>query len=173
LITEVFAWYSKNVRTRLNDLMPLAREYGLALQTVNIIRGMRKDYERGWVFVPQTYYERFGLTRDSLFAPENMDKAIQVVNLLANKAENHLWKGMAYITAFPRVQHRIRLACMWPLFFAAKTLAVSRNNANVILEEAKMDRKQVKEIVFKTTMFGWSNRWLFQYYEELAQPQHT
>jgi len=173
LLTEIFAWYSSVIRQRKEELMPLAREYGLALQTVNIIRGMRKDYERGWVFVPRTFYERVGLTRDGLFDPKNLDKAIQVVNMLADKAENHLWKGITYITAFPPLQHRIRLGCMWPFFFAVKTLAISRNNANVILKGAKISRKQVRDIMVRTTYFGWSNRWLLRYYKDLSVPQLT
>ncbi len=170
LLTDIFAWYSPIIRARKHQLMPLSREYGLALQTVNVIRGMRKDYERGWVFVPRTFYEEVGLTRDSLFAPENLDKAMQVVDMLANKAENHLWHGMSYITAFPRRQHRIRLACMWPLFFAVKTLAISRNNASVLMAEAKMGREQVKMIMRDTKFFGWSNHWLVRYYKYLARP---
>lgn len=173
LLTEIFAWYSPRIRIRMEQLMPLSREYGLALQTVNIIRGMRKDYERGWVFVPQTFYEQVGLTRDTLFAPENVDKALLVVNMLADKASRHLFNGISYVMAFPRHQHRIRLACMWPLFFAIKTLAVSRNNVNVILEEAKLNRDQVKKIMRDTSFFGWSNHWLFRYYRELSTPMQT
>ncbi len=170
LLTDIFAWYSPIIRERKEQLMPLSREYGLALQTVNVIRGMRKDYERGWVFVPRTFYESVGLTRDDLFAPENLDKAMQVVDMLANKAERHLWHGISYITAFPRYQHRIRLACMWPLFFAVRTLAISRNNANVLLAEAKMGRDQVNKIMQHTKFFGWSNHWLVLYYKYLARP---
>ena len=170
LLTEIFAWYSPRIKRRFDQLMPLAREYGLALQTVNIIRGMRKDYERGWVYVPKSIYERFGLTRDNLFAPENLDRAMQVVNVLADKASQHLFKGITYIVAFPRRQHRIRLACMWPLFFAIKTLAVSKNNVSVILEEAKLSRDQVKKIMRDTSLFGWSNYWLHRYYRQLSPP---
>lgn len=173
LLTDIFAWYSPIIRDRKEQLMPLSREYGLALQTVNVIRGMRKDYERGWVYVPRTFYEQVGLTRDSMFEPENLDKAIQVVDMLANKAERHLWHGMSYITAFPRRQHRIRLACMWPLFFAVRTLAISRNNANVLLAEAKMGRDQVSQIMRDTTWFGWSNHWLVRYYRLLARPPQS
>ncbi|MBN1991467.1 MAG: squalene/phytoene synthase family protein [Anaerolineae bacterium] len=169
LLTDIFAWYSPIIRERKEQLMPLSRQYGLALQTVNIIRGMRKDYERGWVFVPRTFYERVGLTRDTLFAPDNLDKAMQVVDMLADKAERHLWHGMTYITAFPRYQHRIRLACMWPLFFAVRTLAISRNNANVLIAEAKMGRQQVSKIMRDTSVFGWSNHWLVRYYRYLAR----
>ncbi len=173
LLTDIFAWYSPIIRDRKDQLMPLSRQYGLALQTVNVIRGMRKDYERGWVFVPRTFYEEVGLTRDSMFEPENIDKAMKVVDMLANKAERHLWHGMTYVTAFPRHQHRIRLACMWPLFFAVRTLAISRNNANVLLAEAKMGRDQVSMIMRHTTFFGWSNHWLVRYYRLLANPSQA
>lgn len=170
LLTDVFSWYSPFIRERQAKLMPLSRECGLALQTVNIIRGMRKDYERGWVFVPQSFYEPLGLTRDSLFEPRDVDRSLQVVERLAQKAERHLWGGLSYVMALPRRFHRIRLACMWPVYFAVGTLAVSRNNAKVILDEAKLGRDQVLEILTRTKLFGWSNHWLHFYYRRLAQP---
>ncbi|MDY6876418.1 MAG: squalene/phytoene synthase family protein [Chloroflexota bacterium] len=170
LLTDIFAWYSPAIRECKARLMPQAREFGLALQTVNVIRGMRKDYERGWVFVPRTFYEQVGLTRDGLFDPANVELALQVIDMLADKAERHLWHGIRYIWAFPRCQHRIRLACMWPYFFAVKTLALSRNNVNVLLADAKMSRDQVKKIMRDTKLFGWSNRWLAWYNNYLACP---
>jgi farnesyl-diphosphate farnesyltransferase len=173
LLTDVFSWYSPFIRQRKDQLMPLSRECGLALQTVNIIRGMRKDYERGWVFVPQTYYERYGLTRDSLFDPKNVDRSLQVVELLAQKAERHLWGGLSYVMHLPRRFHRIRLACMWPVYLAVGTLTVSRNNAKVIMDEAKLGRDQVFQILAQTRMFGWSNHWLHFYFRQLADPPQS
>ncbi len=167
LLTDIFAWYSPVIRERKDELMPLSREYGLALQTVNIIRGLRKDYDRGWVFVPQTFLDAAGLTREEFLAPGNEDKAMVVVNLLVDKAERHLQKGLEYIAAFPIHQHRIRLACMWPLFFAVKTLSMSQNNINVLLNEVKMSRKDVTGIIRQTTMLGWSNKWLNRYYHSI------
>ena len=59
---------------------------------------------------------------------------------------------------------------MWPLFFAVKTLALSRNNVNVLSSESKMSRRQVIKIIRDTKLFGWSNQWLSLYYKSLAQP---
>jgi farnesyl-diphosphate farnesyltransferase len=167
LLTDLFGWYSPIIRKRKPQLRPLAREFGLALQTVNIIRGMRKDYERGWIFVPRTFYEPLGLTSEGLFATENHDKTLQVIARLADKAEAHLHHGLNYITSIPRDHYRIRLACIWPLFFAIKTLAVSRDNVHVILTEAKITRTEVMDIIRNTTLMGWSDSWLRSYYSRL------
>lgn len=170
LMTDIYAWYSSDFKNRKDELMPISREIGLGLQTVNVIRGLRKDYERGWVFVPVTYLMQVGLTRDQFFAPGNENKAIKVVNILAEKAKNHLDHGLTYISAFPRYHHRVRLASIWPLFFAIKTLAISRNNIDVIRNEVKITRSDVKTIIRDTTLFGWSGRWLKAYYDKLNYP---
>ena len=167
LITEVFAYHSPKIREKMDELMPLSREYGLALQTVNILRGMKSDYERGWVFTPQEFLDEAGISRDDLFKPEHEHKALKVINRLTLKAEKHLRHGLEYIAAFPTHQHRIRLACMWPLFFAVKTLALSQNNINVIMSEVKMTRGDVKDIMSTTMLKGWSNKWLKKYYSDI------
>jgi farnesyl-diphosphate farnesyltransferase len=167
LLTDLFALYSPTIMERKERLFPLARHFGLALQTVNIIRGLRKDYERGWVYVPRTFYEPLGLTRDNLLSPGNAAQILKVVDRLADKAETHLQYGLNYIVNLPKWLHGLRLACMWPLLFGVRTLAVSRNNIDVILSEVKITRKDVKKIMLDTTLFGWSNGWLINYYDRL------
>jgi len=170
LLTDIFAWHTPSIEKLKRKLMPLAREFGLALQTVNIIRGMRKDYERGWVFVPVTFYEEAGLTREGLFDPLNSDLALRVVGMLADKAERHLRNGLSYTTLLPRTQRHIRLFCLWPLLFAVKTLAISRHNYNVLAAEAKITRNQVERIMFVSKLFSWSNFCLTTYYNSLFKP---
>jgi farnesyl-diphosphate farnesyltransferase len=151
--------------------MPLAREFGLALQTVNIIRGLRKDYERGWIYVPESFCAAVNLRRSDLFKPEYQIQALQVVDMMADKAERHLQKALAYVQALPRWLHTLRLACIWPLLFAVRTLALSRHNVDVLVGEVKMTREEVKTIVRDTTLFGWSNTWLESYYRRLKDGQ--
>jgi len=82
-----------------------------------------------------------------MFLTENRDRAIRVVVRLADKAERYLSNGLDYIMLLPRAQRRTRLFCIWPLLFAVKTLAISRNNGAVIAAEAKITRPHVKRIV--------------------------
>jgi len=168
LLTDIFAWYSPVIMEKKEKLLPLARHFGLALQTVNIIRGLRKDYERGWVYVPRTFYEPLGLTRDGLFDKENAPKVLRMIDRLADKADMHLQYGLDYIMSLPKWLHGIRLACMWPLLFAVRTIAVSRNNIDVVASETKISRSDVKKIIRDTTLFGWSNSWLKNYYNHLS-----
>lgn len=167
LLTNLFAWYSTAIRNKKDLLLPLAREFGLALQTVNVIRGLRKDYERGWVYVPKKFLATVNLTAQELFQPENRAEAIQVLDMLADKAERHLHGALTCVKSLPQWEHRIRLACIFPLMFAIRTLAISRRNAMVFESEAKMTRAEVKRIVMQATLWGWSNSWLDSYYQKL------
>ena len=168
LVTDLFALYSPEIAEKRDELMPLARQCGLALQTVNVIRGMRKDYERGWVFTPESFMDSAGLTRDQLFDPDYRQQALQVVTMLADKADRHLEYGLDYVKAFPRREYGIRLALMWPFYFAVRTLALSRSNPAVLGKEAKMTRQEVRSIVLDTRAFGWSNHWLDYKYRRLS-----
>ena len=167
LLTHLFAWYSFTIRNRKDTLLPLAREFGLALQTVNVIRGLRRDYERGWVFVPKKFLAQVNLTAHELFQPENRAQAIQVLDMLADKAERHLRAALTCVKTLPPWQHRIRLACIFPLMFAIRTLAISRRNDQVFENEAKISRAEVRQIVTDSMLWGWSNLWLDSYYRKL------
>ena len=169
LSTEVFAWYYPSIRAQLDRLMPMARETGLALQTVNIIRGLRKDYERGWIYVPESFCAAFNLTPKELFDPAYEAQALQVVDLLAQKAQRHLEIAVQYIRCLPPWLYRLRLACIWPMLFAVRTLAISRKNLSVLVGEVKITREEVKKIIFASSLMGWSNRWVASYYLKLLQ----
>ena len=167
LMTDLFSWHSRSIRWQHNSLMPLAREFGLALQTVNIIRGLREDYERGWIFVPDSFCTALEITREDLFRPEYLSESLQVLKKLTDKADHHLEAAMEYIKALPPWQYSIRLACVYPLMFAVRTLAISRENAAVLHGEVKMSRDEVLCIVRDTTLWSWSNFWLNNYYQKL------
>ncbi len=167
LVTQLFAWYSLNIRKKEKDIMPLAREFGLGLQTVNVIRGMREDFDRGWIYIPRNFLQEMNLSSEQLFDPKHRQQALQVLDLMTDKAERHLRQALQYVKALPWWQHGIRLGCIFPLMFAIRTLAISRRNAQVFESEAKMTREEVKRIVMQATLWGWSNSWLDSYCQKL------
>ncbi len=167
LVTQLFAWYSFTIRRRLKEIMPLAREFGLALQTVNVIRGLREDFDRGWVYIPKKFLADMGLSAEQFFDPRHREQALKVLDRMTEKAERHLKHALTYVKTLPWWQHGIRLGCIFPLMFAIRTLAVSRHNAEVFGNEAKITRDEVKQIVLDSTLWGWSNLWLDSYYKKL------
>ena len=169
LLTDVFALHSPAIAAQRDRLMGLGREFGLALQTVNIIRGMRKDFERGWIFVPETFCRDAGLDSVQLFDPAHEHAALQVLGMLAGKARRHLDNGIAYIRLLPRSERSIRLFCIWPLLFAARTLAISLSNPQVLSTEAKIKRAEVERIVGISRMLCWSNGLIDFYYKSLLR----
>ncbi|MBL8098560.1 MAG: squalene/phytoene synthase family protein [Anaerolineales bacterium] len=168
LVTQLFAWHSDEIRRKEKEIMPLAREFGLGLQTVNIIRGLREDFDRGWVYVPNNFLSEVGISSEQLFDPSCRLKALRVLDLLTNKAERHLKNALQYIKFLPWWEYGIRIGCILPLLFAIRTLSLSRNNAQVFESEAKMTREEVKKIVLHSTLWGWSNFWLDRYYNKLS-----
>ena len=167
LMTEIYTWYYPILKGYKDRMLSVSREVGLGLQTVNVIRGLRSDQRRGWMFVPYEYLQRVGIDRRQFFEPFYEQQALEVVEMLADKAQGHLSFGLPYIAAFPRRYHRVRLSNIWPLCFAIKTLARSRCNPQVVRSEVKITRQDVKRIMYQTALFGWSNHWLQTYCRRL------
>ena len=167
LLTELFTLRLSGVGADRDRMMALGREFGLALQTVNVIRGLHEDRDRGWVYVPTSFLPDALGARD-LFEPAHHDAAMAVLDKLVAKADRHLGAARAYLRMIPRRHHRVRLFCLLPLLFAVRTLAISRSNAEVLRRETKMTRREVLTITRRAKWFGFSNRWIARYCRRLA-----
>ena len=164
LLTELFALDVPAVAARRDEMMRLGREFGLGLQTVNVIRGLHADRQRGWVYVPRSFSG--GERADALFA--DPARQARVLSLLVAKADRHLDAARSYIVAIPRRRRGIRLFCLLPYLFAVRTLAVSRENADVFRAEVKIGRAEVMRIARDARLLGWSNGWVHRYAARLG-----
>ena len=168
LLTDLFALHSRAIAARRDRMMELGREFGLGLQTINVIRGLRKDFERGWIFVPESFAADAGIRREAMFEPVHHAAAMEVLDRLVSKADRHMRAAVEYVELIPRRYHRIRIFCLLPLFFGVRTLAVSRNDQRVFSDEVKIGREEVKRITRETVRRGWSNRWIRRRAAELG-----
>lgn len=170
LLTELFADRIPEVAARQDDMMKLGREFGLALQTVNVIRGLHSDWERGWIFVPDEYVPGRMLPSE-LFEEgrRTRELEVEILDRLVPKAEAHLAAAQRYISVIPGRERGIRLFCQLPYLFAVRTLAISRKNPKVFEEETKITRKEVKSIYLWCRLLGRSNRWMAWYAARLAR----
>jgi len=168
LLTELFALRLRRLRGDRARMMELGREFGLALQTVNVIRGLHEDRNRGWVYVPASFLPDHRIRPGELFEPANREAAMAVLDRLVRKADRHLAAARAYIRLIPRGNHRVRLFCLLPLLFAVRTLAISRANPMVLQRETKMTRREVEIITRRARVWGFSNGWIDWYCRRLA-----
>ncbi|MGI9628724.1 MAG: squalene/phytoene synthase family protein [Longimicrobiales bacterium] len=166
LLTDLFAARSQRVSSQKDELMEAGRGFGLALQTVNVIRGLSSDRDRGWIFVPRSFLPA-GMDPSALFRTGNEEGALLVLDTMVAKAERHFRDAQRYVTALPRSQVRIRLFCLLPLFFGLRTLAISRRNPAVLTGEVKITRKDVRSIARNSSAFGMSNLWIRWYSDRL------
>jgi farnesyl-diphosphate farnesyltransferase len=164
LLTELFALDVAAVGRQRGEMMTLGREFGLGLQTVNVIRGLHSDRERGWVYVPRSFGGEARAER--LF--DDPGTRHRVLSLLVAKAERHLDSARRYILALPRRYHGIRLFCLLPFLFAVRTLALSRANPEVFRGEVKISRPEVMRIARNARLMGWSNGWVLRYAKRMA-----
>ena len=168
LLTELFALRLSGLEGAGDRMMRRGREFGLALQTVNVIRGLHEDRDRGWVYVPTDFIADPDVRPSDLFQSGNHEIAMKVLSRLVEKAEGHLSAARAYIRMIPRRHHGVRLFCMLPLFFAVRTLALSRGNPDVLERETKMTRAEVIAVTRNAKLLGFSNRWVDWYCRRLS-----
>lgn len=154
LLTELFFLTPGVVREAREPMMALANEFGLALQTVNVIRGLHEDPERGWDFIPASF-------RD---AAVGEDTKAAVLEAMVAKAERHIAAGIRYMAGLEGVGARdIRFFCALPLLLAAATVSLSRGNPQVFRSAVKLGRPRVVRVAALTRAFCVSDRWLRWY----------
>ncbi|MEZ4414389.1 MAG: squalene/phytoene synthase family protein [Gemmatimonadota bacterium] len=171
LLTELFVLESERLMAERSGLMDLGRSFGLGLQTVNVIRGLHQDHERGWLYVPRSYLRDAGLSGGELFDHRHEGGALVVLQRLTEKADRHLSDALRYTTTLPRRLHGVRVFCALPLFFAVRTLTLSRGNARVFDREVKMTRAEVTSLVARTRALAWSNAWIRSVAGRLSRPE--
>lgn len=159
LLTDLFAERSEPIRRRHEEMSRLAVEFGLGLQTVNVIRGLSTDPSRGWIFLPRSFLPS-GVEPPELWAAPDSPAALQLLDRLIDKADRHLVAARAYVLGIPRREYGIRVFCLLPLLFALSTVRKSRSNPAVYTNEVKLTRKEVVAIARRTRFLAASNAWV-------------
>lgn len=96
--------------------------FGKGLQLTNVLRDTATDLRRGRCYIPEELLAEAGLTPGDLLDPGALPKFRPVLMRLLRIAVDHLDHGWLYTMAIPRQEVRLRLACVWPILIAIKTL---------------------------------------------------
>ena len=132
--------------------------FGKGLQLTNILKDLPKDLRRGRCYIPQTVLEEVGLQPQDLLDKRNISKFGPVLQKLVGIALAHLDQGWFYTLSIPRMEVRLRLACMWPILIALRSLHLLTTSKNVLdpAETLKISRLEVYRIMLITTLTGGS-----------------
>lgn len=158
-------WISKK---RHSNMKELANSFGLALQVTNIVKDIREDWGRQTSFVPASLYQTLGVNYKELLdvRPEVLRPMIRSLSI---KALGHLRDARDYIQLIPRLDLRIRLFCLWPMFLSLATLERVVQVAPLSENRVKITRDEVRDIISRASKAALSNRKiqkLFASYEE-------
>lgn len=165
MLCDLYALQSPWINAaRHGQMRKLAVSFGLALQTINIIKDVREDSLREVCFWPQEWLSEAGFSHPSLFFSQTAgaEARRQVVARMTEKAWRHLQDAMDYTLLIPSIEPRLRLFCLWPLLMAAETLVAVGSGDSLFdpNHKVKITRKAVKKILRDSTLFCWSGLWL-------------
>ena len=104
--------------------------------------------------------ESVGLEPEDLLDKENILKFNPILKKLVEVALDHLDQGWIYAMSIPRWEIRLRLACMWPILIALRTLHLLTTCDNMLdpTQSLKISRFEVYKIVLTTTITGGEER---------------
>jgi phytoene synthase len=97
---EIFGYRNQACKQYAIDL-------GLALQTTNIIRDVRKDWESGRIYLPQEELARFGYSESDLKAGTYNEQFVRLMQFQADRAHGFFGKAAE---ALPREDRRSMVA---------------------------------------------------------------
>ncbi|MEC4674255.1 MAG: phytoene/squalene synthase family protein [Nitrospirota bacterium] len=132
--------------------------FGKGLQMTNILKDLCKDLRHGRCYIPKAVLAEVGLTPKDLLDKQNAGKFNPVLQRLVGVALSHLDQGWFYTLSIPRWELRLRLACMWPILIALRTLHLLSTCENILDPEqrVKISRFEVYRILMTTIATGGS-----------------
>lgn len=149
-LTKLFFRYHF-IESNREEMISLGEELGKGLQLTNIIRDRLEDDERNRVYLPSGS----AFSSDSVTFP---------------KTVSYLENGLKYVTALPKSSWRIRLASLWPLLFAMKTIARLVKTAPLSsFQKIKISRAEIYLTMFVSLFFIFSNLGITFYFESIRK----
>ena len=154
---------SASVYARLREK---SRQFGEALQTVNILKDVATDAaHENSIYIPQNALRAHGSGHDTILSPEHTQANHAALTDLVKLAWADLEDALRYLLMVPRRAWSIRTFCVWPLLFAFATLR-DLTQSRAMLEHGgvvKITRAEVKSLLLLAPLLVGSNsavRWL-------------
>lgn len=173
LLAELFAEeLDPGGRGLIERMRPLASPFGVGLQLTNILQDLAEDRKRGWSYVPEEAARAHGTSISTLDRPEAREAALRVVGELALEAMGLLDRALDFTLLIPASAPRVRLFCLWPIFFALRTLGRIWGEERVVSggQKVRITRGEVRYLMGVTSLAcGFDRAILWAYRRERAR----
>ena len=145
-------------------------DFGKGLQMTNILRDVAADLRNGRCYIPQRELAREGLAPFDLLHPNAWPRLQPLYERLVADARALLDRGFSYILELPRHELRLRVACLWPLLIAKKTLRLLLHSNHVLdpHKTVKISRPELYQIMAFSTAAAPSNTTLTKLYKSFV-----
>jgi farnesyl-diphosphate farnesyltransferase len=139
----------------LEVLLPLARDFGKALQLVNILRDLPKDLRANRCYLPRLELAENGVRPEELLARPELAKP--VTDRWTDQARVWLENGARYIDATRPI--RLRMACYLPWDLARQTLDLIQSTPPLLAPgRIKVNRTDVYRTLVRSVFVAVENR---------------
>lgn len=167
MLTDLFHAYGHIGSRDREALRPLAVDFGLALQKVNVLRDLRADLLEGRCYWPSEILSRHGLSAATVLLPANVDRALSAMKDLVADHWAYLGKALRYLMLLPPAQFRLRIFCAIPLFMAEATVRFCEGNPAVFLgpQPVKVPRALVRGVLMRALSLGSCNGYLRSWFQ--------
>ncbi len=170
LLTELFGQHEAISTQRYTRMKSLATSFGLGLQLTNIIKDVADDRRQGRVFVPRQLCLTAGISPDEVQDRHRVRESRQVMDMLIDKAKEHLCDALDYSTTLPRRLFRVRAFCLTSFYFAVRTLRLAERNPRLLDADhnLKISRSEVYRTIVATKLIAPVDSLVRSYFRRLA-----
>ncbi len=173
MLTELFlAHMGPSAAGLERPLRSRAESFGAGLQLVNILKDVTDDRARGWAFVPRELTDLDQLTLQGLLDDRHRRDAHRIIAPLFDLARAKLDEALEYTLAIPPEHVGVRVFCLLPVFMAARTLMLARDNDDVFTpgHPVKIPRREVEQLATDCLVLATDGELLRTAYAALWQP---
>jgi farnesyl-diphosphate farnesyltransferase len=136
------------------DFVARGVRLGKALQVINVIRDAAADLAQGRCYLPRQLLAAHQLAPEDLLSPTERRRARPVIDELRRLALGHVDAAFPYVMAIPRLEPRLRLAALWPLWIGLGTLEKIAGSDDPLdpARPIKISRADVYRIIVESSM---------------------
>ncbi len=141
LATEIFGFQNKAT-------LEFAKNLGLALQLVNIIRDVGEDANRNRIYIPETELKTYGLSTDAILNKRYSDNFVALMQFQAQRAREYYDRAKASLAPIDHYAQRSSLI-MAEIYFSLLT-EIERSQFLVLHQRIRLTPIRKLYIAWKT-----------------------